>query len=107
MSCSEGMHGGTVQWEEQITWRFRLHLKGIDEVTEEWANRIYEACPDSTITSSCDRTWVSFDRDADALQVAIRSAVADIRRLGLEVGRVEIEESELAQEEIAHWLQPA
>lgn len=52
--------------------------------------RLYAACPDSTIASSSGRAWISFDRDADALQTAIISAVTEVRRHGLDVGRVEI-----------------
>lgn len=93
--------------EEHMVWRFRLHLKGIEEFTDPLADRVYEACADATIASSCGRAWIDFDREADALQVAIRSAIADVRRLGLEVGRVEIEEQDLVQEELSRWPQPA
>jgi hypothetical protein len=38
----------------------------------------------------------SFFRESDTLQKAITSAVADVRRAGCEVGRVQIEQDELA-----------
>jgi hypothetical protein len=90
-----------------MTWRFRLHLKDLAEISDELADQLYAACPDATIASSCGRAWISFDRDSDSLPMAIRTAVADIRRLGLDVGRVEIEASELAEAELDHWQQPA
>jgi hypothetical protein len=95
------------QEEQHMNWRFRLHLKGIEEFTDPLADRMYGACPDATIASSSGRAWMDFDREADTLQSAIHSAVADARRLGLGVGRVEIEEQDLAQEELARWPQPA
>jgi hypothetical protein len=39
---------------------------------------------------------VSFSRESDTLQNAITSAVADIRRAGCEVDRIQIEQEELA-----------
>ena len=49
-------------------------------------------------------TKVSFHREALTLQEAIRSAVSDVRKAGVEVDRVEIESDELDEAELAQWV---
>ena len=72
-------------------------MKGVAEMSDDLANALYEAgCDDGTAGSSCGEATVSFCRESDTLQNAIASAVADIRRAGCEVGRVQIEQEELA-----------
>ncbi len=65
------------------------------EESEEDADRLYEAgCSDGSI-STCDGvTRISFHREADSLEGAIRSAVADVNRGGFEVCRIEIDSPE-------------
>ena len=78
-------------------WDFTVVLKGVEEMTDEIANALYETgCDDGTAGSSCGVASVSFSRDSETLQDAIASAVADIRRAGCEVDRVQIEQEELA-----------
>jgi hypothetical protein len=79
------------------SWDFTVVLKGVEVMTDELANALYEAgCDDGTAGSSCGVASVSFSRESDTLQNAITSAVADIRRAGREVERVQIEQAELA-----------
>lgn len=86
-----------------MIWRFALRLKYVTEVDEALANVLFESgCDDGSPWSSEGKVFVGFDRDADSLEAAIRSAVADIRRAGCEVDKVEIE-----QEELASWLPTA
>ena len=78
------------------TWEFTVVLAGVDEVTSELADALYEAgCDDGTVGSSCGVATVSFAREAVSLQEAIRSAIADIQRAGGGVDRIQIEHEEL------------
>jgi hypothetical protein len=84
------------------SWDFTVILKGVEEMTEDLANALYEAgCDDGTAGSSGGVASVSFSRESDTLQAAIASAVADVCRPGCEVDRVQIE-----QEELAAWQTP-
>ena len=79
------------------SWDFTVILKGVAEMSDNLANALYEAgCDDGTAGSSCGEATVSFSRESDTLQNAIASAVADIRRAGCKVCRVQIEQEELA-----------
>ena len=79
------------------SWDFTVVLKDVTEMTDALADAIYEAgCDDATVGSSCGTATASFSREAESLQSAIASAVADLRRAGCEAGRVIIEQEELA-----------
>ena len=87
-----------------MNWRFTLHLKGVDEMTIDLSNRLYESgCADSNPSSSRGRAKVSFDREAATLNDAIRSAVHDVRKAGVDVDHVEIESEDLAEAELSQW----
>ena len=47
-------------------------------------------CDDGTIVTRNRVTFIAFDRKADSLEQAIRSATANVRAAGLEVERVEM-----------------
>jgi hypothetical protein len=52
---------------------------------------LYEAgCDDGTIVTRNGVTFIAFDRKADSLERAIRSATADVRAAGFDVKRVEM-----------------
>ena len=60
-------------------------------VNTEACDALYEAgCDDGTIVTRKRVTFVAFDRQADSLEEAIRSATADVRAAGFEVKRLEI-----------------
>ena len=84
------------------TWEFTAVLSGVDEISDELAEALYEAgCDDGTVGSSCGIAKVSFAREVPSLQEAIRSAIADIQQAGGVVDRVQIEHEELAAWSIA------
>lgn len=85
-----------------MIWRFTLELKGVD-VTDSLAESLYARCADATLSGGDGYKRVGFDREATSLQIAIHSAVNDVRCLGLHVERVEIEAPDLAESELAHW----
>ena len=65
------------------------------EESEEDADRLYEAgCDDGSISTCGEVTRIDFHRDADSLEAAIRSAVADVKRAGFQVARIEIDSPE-------------
>jgi hypothetical protein len=52
---------------------------------------LYEAgCDDATIVTRKRVTFLAFDRKADSLEAAIRSAITNVRAAGFDVKRVEM-----------------
>ena len=87
-----------------MVWSFTLYIKDLAEFSDEQTDALFEAgCSDGSLASGEGQAWIGFDREASSLQDAIRSAVSDVRRTGLDVEHVEIEAEELADSEIAHW----
>ena len=80
-----------------MIWRFTLFLRDVDEMTVELSDRLFEAgCDDGSPSSSRGVTKIGFDRESSTLEDAIRSAVSDVRRAGVDVDHVEIESDDLA-----------
>jgi hypothetical protein len=74
------------------TYEFDVVLKGVGEITDEQADTLFSAgCDDGTPASSAGAAWIHFDRDADSLETAIRSAVAQVQSAGFVVARVELD----------------
>jgi hypothetical protein len=74
------------------TFDFEVILASGTEMTEDLADRLYEAgCDDGLPGMSCGAACISFSRSADSLESAIRSAIADVQRVGCVVERVQIE----------------
>ena len=60
-------------------------------LSAEECDALYEAgCDDGTIVTRSRVTFIAFDRKADSLEQAIRSATADVRAAGFEIQRVEM-----------------
>jgi hypothetical protein len=73
---------------------FTLILTGVDAMTPEMAEALYEAgCDDSTPGSIGGVVMVHFDREAESLGDAIGSAIKDVEKAGYKVARVEVEEA--------------
>jgi hypothetical protein len=65
----------------------------------DWANALYEAgADDSSPGTDCGAPYVTFHREADSFEAAVRSAHRDIQAAGCRVLRCEI-----AAEEMAIW----
>ena len=80
------------------TYEFTLILKGVHELTEEMADNLYEAGCDGGTPGTCAGVCsVDFHREADSLELAIRSAIVHIRSADYEADRVEIEADTMAQ----------
>ncbi len=71
------------------THEFTLILTGTP--TEAKAERLYGICNDGTLAISVGVARVHFHREADSLEEALRSALADVQAAKLTVARVEID----------------
>ena len=72
------------------TYGFSVILT-VPTLSVEECDALYEAgCDDGTIVSRNGVTHIAFDRKADSLEQAIRSATADVRAAGFDVERVEM-----------------
>jgi hypothetical protein len=70
-------------------------------LNEDQVNRLFEAgCGDGLPGSSRGESMVCFSRNADTLESAIRSAVADVSRAGLRPTRIEIPDDSV--QELCH-----
>jgi hypothetical protein len=73
------------------TYEFSLVLTA-PEITDEDCDALYEAgCDDGTVVTREGVTHIAFDREAESLEDAIRSATAQVRAAGFEVRRVEMD----------------
>ncbi len=81
----------------QFTARLTEPEAGSD--TTAFCERLYAHATDATCSSRGGVVCVSFDRESESLETALRSAIADIVTAGGTVAAIEIE-----QEEIVQWL---
>ena len=76
-----------------MVYEFTVVLANQDVMTPDMAESLYVAgCDDDHPWSSEGVAAVTFDREADRLESAIHSAVADVQKAGYTVKRVQIEE---------------
>ncbi|TVS17107.1 MAG: hypothetical protein EA424_13335 [Planctomycetaceae bacterium] len=68
-----------------------------DDPDDEQADRMYGTFDDGTIATIAGVPQIQFHRDAESLEEAIRSAIGDVRSVGFDVARVEMEPSAVAQ----------
>jgi len=72
------------------THEFRLVLVDKSDLSLDETDALYEAGCDDATFGGCDGVvYGVFHREADTLEYAIRSAVADVQRAGFTVARVE------------------
>lgn len=71
-------------------YEFSIVASGLDPNADNFEQRFYDAgCDDATVSFQKGHIIVDFARDADTVEAAIESAVADVRRAGATVDRVE------------------
>ncbi len=68
---------------------FTLILKS--DPSDAIADKLYGICQDGTLATIAGLPQIDFLREADHLETAIRSAIADARAAGIEVERVELQ----------------
>ena len=78
-------------------YEFTLVVSGSLELTDEMADALFAAGCDDGTPGTCNGVLsIDFHREADSLEEAIRSAIANVQSAGYEVERVEIEGDALA-----------
>ena len=78
------------------TYTFTVILRDQSEMTEELAEALAAAgCDDGLAGSSNGVAAVIFDREAESLEQAVRSAVADVQKAGCRAAWVKIEAEDL------------
>lgn len=71
-------------------YEFVIVLDDVEMANDDLADRLFDAgCDDGTLYSSGGEAAVGFAREAESLEQAIRSAVADLRSAGILVRRVD------------------
>lgn len=76
---------------------FTVVLRGMSEIDDDLAEALFEAgCDDGTPFSSQGVAAIGFSREADSLEAAIRSAIADVQKTGCTADSVKIEADALA-----------
>jgi hypothetical protein len=71
------------------TYHFVLWLQGVTDITEELENKIFESgCDDALLGTYHSRPFLEFDREADSLLAAVKSALGDTAKAGLAIERI-------------------
>lgn len=79
-------------------YEFTLILKGSHDLTEEIADRLFEAgCDDGSPGTCAGEFCIDFHRTARTLEEAIHSAIANVKSAGYDVDRVEIQAGAMPQ----------
>lgn len=79
-------------------YEFTLIIKGDLELTEEIGDELFAAGCDDGSPGTCQGVFsIDFHREADSLESAIQSAIANVRSAGYEVERAEIEADAMPQ----------
>lgn len=87
----------------KATYDFSLILSGIEELTEEVVNPLYEAgCDDALIGCRAGTFYADFTREASSLMDAISSAITQVEQSGIGVKVTRVDDTNLvSQAEIA------
>ena len=79
-------------------YEFTVVLKGFRKLTDAAPDALFEAGCDDGTPSTCNGVFsIDFHREADSLEEAIRSAIANVKSAGFDVDRVEIEAAAVPQ----------
>ena len=80
------------------TYHFTVILAGVDEISEDLAEALFEAgCDDGSPWSSRGVAAVVFDREAESIIQAVRSAIADVQKAGCQVAGIKIKAGDFPQ----------
>jgi hypothetical protein len=80
-----------------MTYQFTIILSSHDIMTPEMAEALFVAgCDDGHPWSSEGVAAVTFDREAECFDDAIRSAIADVNKAGFQAAEVRFEPAALA-----------
>lgn len=77
---------------------FTVVTGGVDELSDELIDAIYEAgCDDGLLCHGNGGFKIDSAREAESLEAAVRSAIADVQTAGLKVHRVETDDFRVVQ----------
>jgi hypothetical protein len=80
-----------------MKYEFALVLNAPLELTEEIADELFEVGCDDGTPGTCGGVFtIDFSREAESLEVALQSAIANVKSAGYSVERVEIEADALS-----------
>jgi hypothetical protein len=78
-------------------YEFTVVLQGSPELTDELADKLFAAgCDDGTPGMGSGVTVIDFHREAESLEAALWTAIAQVNSVGESVARVEIDAASLA-----------
>jgi len=81
-----------------VPYDFTLVLSKPTELTDQLVEHLYDVgCDDGSPSSRAGVVMVTLHREAESLEQAIRSGIADVQKAGCQVGRVEILPEDLAE----------
>jgi hypothetical protein len=80
-----------------LLYEFTVVLSEGTDLNEDLAEALFEAGCDDGSPGSCEGiVSIDFHRQAESLEAAIRSAIADVQKAGCTVARVQIEAESLS-----------
>ena len=80
------------------TFDFKLILDQA-EIDEAEADALYARCKDGTLITAVGVTYMDLERQADSLDEAVKSAIADINAAGFRVAHIEIDAESLTPQQ--------
>ena len=76
---------------KSLAYDFALVLDGVNGITTELEDRLFEAgCDDATLSFQGGRGYLHFTRVAASYEAAVESAVRDTNSAGVTVDRVDV-----------------
>jgi hypothetical protein len=79
-------------------YEFTLVLAGSPELTDELCDNLFDSgCDDASPSQTCGTTRLVFHREADSLEAAIRSAIANAQTAGCQIERLEMDSQALVE----------
>ena len=89
--------GARNEREDAIMKEHEFTLILTTEPSEEEADKLYGCCNDGTLSTIAGVPQIHFHRAALSLEDALRSAIRDVRAVGFDVERVEMEPEAVTQ----------
>jgi len=77
---------------------FKFILADATELTPDLADALYQGFDDGTAGSCAGEVSIDFHRQAPSFEIAVQSAIEDVRKVGLKLARVESEQSRLVEQ---------
>jgi len=97
-SVGRSIDAVTEKGQFMTKYEFTLVIGEAIELTEEIADELFAAGCDDATPGTCDGVFViDFCREAETLEEAIQSAIANTRQAGLTAAQIQIEAAAVSQ----------